>query len=1287
MPPISKLKKSELSRFNLKGETVSQQKKELMKIVKNHNINTRKIDLQTLENRVNVIHKTREVAKQNYIKNKIQKSQAKKMEHRQLQESINQHKQILSKAGVNRNLIKSQKHLEDIVKAIVAGRSLDRILPPDAMSKKQLRQASSGGIPKRYVFIVEAHVEDTGIIRGGRNFKYVPIEITNAGIPSNQQVIGAFMEHVNQIGGGTYTYNEQSIRNFRVLSSHTRELVPMRQNLQNSDCVVEALYEVVMQYSSAFSKEFYYDCFYQFCGEMNPGFNRSQGVNTETLLAFIKKSHPNVSAIILDSLSQPIAQIVAKEMHNHLYFGGVQRCEHLEPIKDYSVIKKLLHNTFNHKKNASELIGANIVADFRNHVYLEFEKVKNAAGKMVVKNPELIDFTFGQENQVVITNVKLAQITKIFRERHIGVMIPSIAISEKMWRNPLSESIWVSSDDYNIRKTSFETIAKIEGTPDIYELGNFNYNSLSNQSLCLYEHRHGIIPKSYIREDIWDLKKQFAPKPNSDIIRMPRDSGMYTVDISSSYFNGIQKGFPNEFLPVFDGTEVIGKFSETVQVGEYLVERYGCNKRLTFRNQWVSHIALKKLISRGWVKTKDIILEHVANRVLTFVKFSKYLFNAFPKNIAKGLFCQWYGTLNSTESTKDIGSMTDSWLEVSALINQYGTENLKLMEVYDDCWGVSLRKKSPNHFNNSPLYNAIICMGQLNLMELFVHLTTECRIDSRDITSYMTDSISFYHYTKPEIDETKYKFDKYKPRNGLVIDRNSGFTPFTPEFMEEFDRLRPISLEFGPDTDNQKSFLLPSAPGLGKSFQLIHHANNLKNSGKAYIILTPTHGARLRITNEHKELKVKTIASFFGMDLSEFKDSEERKNYTIPVMEYVLVDEYSLLTPELWQKFLEYKRKNPNVIIQIYGDDDQCKNVSDNSKIRVRDNDSIVRYLCGGNLRHISPHLKMRCDMTLFNALAEFRKTGIIPKVFAGRKINQNAKLTLTTRIADNERWNKLWNPDGIQVGSDVIADNNKMCKDDIYIGMRFKVTEIEGNQIKLEGISKKFNVNNFVLCNGITVYKAQGMTINEPFNCILNREFGNLCLLEELLTMFSHAKNFEDICFDYDLFAGKRFRSFYDRKFRPKVVVPKPAEFGSIYQGINQAGEIYTGQSIDLETRLEDYENDARFMGMEWKLLYKCFKRNLSRYEKMEIIDTVRSGEYRVLNKNFNEEMTVGRMTEVMVSESVIKKSELRSLPKGITAYKYGFQVDIMVGGKRHKRKSKELEDCVQFLKKIRTE
>ena len=87
------------------------------------------------------------------------------------------------------------------------------------------------------------------------------------------------------------------------------------------------------------------------------------------------------------------------------------------------------------------------------------------------------------------------------------ISAPIVSISQKMFKNPLNGSVWVSSDDYNTRKIAFESIRQIEGIPEIRELQNFEYNSLSNMALTLFESLNGTVPKSYIHPSIWNLKK------------------------------------------------------------------------------------------------------------------------------------------------------------------------------------------------------------------------------------------------------------------------------------------------------------------------------------------------------------------------------------------------------------------------------------------------------------------------------------------------------------------------------------------------------------------------------------------------------------------------------------------------------------------------------------------------------------------------------------------------------------------------------------------------------------
>ena len=62
--------------------------------------------------------------------------------------------------------------------------------------------------------------------------------------------------------------------------------------------------------------------------------------------------------------------------------------------------------------------------------------------------------------------------------------------------------------------------------------------------------------------------------------------------------------------------------------------------------------------------------------------------------------------------------MTTSFDEVSALYNRYGVKNIQHIEISEGIYSVSRRTSEEHHYNHSPIYNAIIGIGQLQLLSL-----------------------------------------------------------------------------------------------------------------------------------------------------------------------------------------------------------------------------------------------------------------------------------------------------------------------------------------------------------------------------------------------------------------------------------------------------------------------------------------------------------------------------------------------------------------------------------------
>ena len=313
-------------------------------------------------------------------------------------------------------------------------------------------------------------------------------------------------------------------------------------------------------------------------------------------------------------------------------------------------------------------------------------------------------------------------------------------------------------------------------------------------------------------------------------------------DIRGSYNNGVEKYLPGQYLPIYDGRENIDDYSGgVIEVGEYLCDWYGM-AGCVFKNQWVNSIVVKELLRKGLLKKSDIIKQHLSNRKVStesFVKFTEYLYQEYPKETAKRLFCQWYGTFNSIVSKSNVGVMTTDLDEISALYNKYGVNMISHIQIGEGLYCVSRKITEKHHYNHSPIYNAIIGIGQLQLLTL-----REAIGDRVVICSSKTDSYNVCSNSElPELDELLYKNDTFNYRPKLKLHENPPF--YIPNDINV--------AEYSFERDHDKSFFISAPPGVGKSTAIAGITRNWELVGGKYIqsvVLCFTHAVIDRLAKD-----------------------------------------------------------------------------------------------------------------------------------------------------------------------------------------------------------------------------------------------------------------------------------------------------------------------------------------------------------------------------------------------------------------------------------------------------
>jgi hypothetical protein len=134
---------------------------------------------------------------------------------------------------------------------------------------------------------------------------------------------------------------------------------------------------------------------------------------------------------------------------------------------------------------------------------------------------------------------------------------------------------------------------------------------------------------------------------------------------------------------------------------------------------------------------------------------------------------------------------------------------------------------------------------------------------------------------------------------------------------------------------NKGGLLLQADAGCGKTYVAKMIANTLENVKK----IAPTNKAALN-------LKGSTIHKFLNMDI-DGNVSTAKLNYIKHKVNYIIVDEISMITKELWRR-LAFVKRVTGVIFLLLGDDKQLPPVEDEA-IDDYFNHSAVKCLCNNN--------------------------------------------------------------------------------------------------------------------------------------------------------------------------------------------------------------------------------------------------------------------------------------------------------------------------------------------------
>ena len=237
----------------------------------------------------------------------------------------------------------------------------------------------------------------------------------------------------------------------------------------------------------------------------------------------------------------------------------------------------------------------------------------------------------------------------------------------------------------------------------------------------------------------------------------------------------------------------------------------------------------------------------------------------------------------------------------------------------------------------------------------------------------------------------------------------------------------------------------------------------------------------------------------------------KRLNWVKRNVDYVVVDEISMITKEMWRR-LVFLKSATGVKFMLLGDSNQLPPVED-EKVRHYFNHSAVKYLCNNNRNILTKVKRYNLDLKKnLDLIQEGKDVNI--KDFPFTETPVNIAYTNKTRKAINKKWNeKLKPPDALFIP---VRENDKNAQD-MYIYNNLPLIARENdNKNQMYMNNETFTVHNYdnkhiymsseriddngeIYTNAIevdvnmvqklfqlnyctTIHKVQGSTITEKF-------------------------------------------------------------------------------------------------------------------------------------------------------------------------------------------------------------
>ena len=396
-----------------------------------------------------------------------------------------------------------------------------------------------------------------------------------------------------------------------------------------------------------------------------------------------------------------------------------------------------------------------------------------------------------------------------------------------------------------------------------------------------------------------------------------------------------------------------------------------------------------------------------------------------------------------------------------------------------------------------PIYSMILQMEavELHKLETIIHKKGGRILDrNTDAIRYSSKKVIQLDEYLWDIDTPKYQVENAKP---LKIEHLPHYRRETVNQLIEYnwnityDYIN-IDETINHILDSEKSIHIDGEAGTGKTYFANKLIENLKSRGKKYIPLAPTNKAARLINGT-------TIHSLYN----KFHHSKPKLIKTLTQLDYILIDEISMMPEQFYKLFLLCKQMCSHLKFILVGDFSQLLPVKDEWTGDYK-NSCATYILCDGNRIQLTKC--RRADNILYNLCKKVQHEDIdISQFPVKQETYKNIAYTHTTRIEVNKKCMEKFvkaktfisiprnenNPKTqdvkLCIGMPIISHINDKKKN-ILNNTTYTIKQINDEnmiisddineiELKTQDFHKYFYV---AFC--ITIHSSQGETFNMPY-------------------------------------------------------------------------------------------------------------------------------------------------------------------------------------------------------------